>query len=93
MVVWTLTPWRGFASTLAPDLTRLIVPRVSISGGARRAPTLELFTRRPLENESAMRFICFRCVRARRRTKIILFGALALLLLIVLLLERLGLLH
>ncbi len=43
--------------------------------------------------ESAMRFICFRCIRVRRRTKAILFGALALLLLLVLLLEKLGLLH
>ena len=44
-------------------------------------------------DESAMRFICFKCVRARRRTKAILFGALALILIIVLLLEGLGLLH
>jgi hypothetical protein len=57
-----------------------------ISGMRRTAAVLA-------DDESAMRFLCFRCMRVRRYTKAILFGSLVFLVLLVLLLERLGVLH
>lgn len=71
-----------------PDEGKLVYPEAAgpLSGMRRTASALA-------GDESAMRFICFKCARARRRTKAILFGALALILLLVLLFERLGLLH
>jgi hypothetical protein len=45
------------------------------------------------DDDSAMRFICFRCMRVRRYTKVVLFGSLVVIVLLVLALERLGVLQ
>ncbi len=45
------------------------------------------------EDESAMRFMCLRCLRVRRYTKAIIFATFALLVLLALLLKFLGVGH
>jgi hypothetical protein len=42
-------------------------------------------------DESALKFVCYQCARRRRLTRRILFGTLIAAILVVLLLERLGL--
>ena len=42
-------------------------------------------------DESAMRFMCYRCIRIRRYTKAAVFGAFALVVLLVFLLRAIGL--
>lgn len=44
-------------------------------------------------DESAMRFMCYRCIRVRRYTKVIIFGLFGLIVFVILLLERAGYLH
>lgn len=41
-------------------------------------------------DESGLRFLCHRCRRQRQRTQFFLFGVLAFVVLLVLLLEKLG---
>ena len=68
-----------------PSEGRLLYPEAAgpISGMRRAAAVLA-------GDDSAMRFMCFRCIKVRRYTKAILFGSLVFLVLLVLLLERLG---
>ena len=44
------------------------------------------------EDESALRFMCYRCMRVRRHTKAIIFGSFAFVILLILVLGRFGLL-
>jgi hypothetical protein len=70
-----------------PDEGRMVYPDAAgLLSGIRRAAAVVA------EDESARRFMCYRCMRVRRYTRGIIFGSLAFVILLVLVLERLGLL-
>jgi hypothetical protein len=71
-----------------PDEGVVVYPEASgpLSGMRRTAAVLA-------GDESAMKFMCHRCIRIRKYTKIIIFGAFGTLMLLILLLEKIGYLH
>jgi hypothetical protein len=70
-----------------PDEGKLVYPEASgpFSSLRRMAEVLA-------DDESKMRFICFRCIKIRRYTKWVLFGSLAILVVVILLLEKVDIL-